>query len=151
MHFLLHTATLMAFFASITVANGNLNVRNACSFNVYGKLADSSSANSNPRTLKSGETYSEPQDLTSGREIKVTRDTSAGSPILQLDYIVSGGRIFYDFSLVNGNPFSSNEFSLTPSDKTCPASSCVRDKCQGQNEGATASCNDATNLTLRLC
>lgn len=151
MYSLLRNTIVGAIFASTGLAQGTVRVINACSFDIYYTLADSTGSNNAVNTLVYGGIYSETQDPNPGRVIKIATSQGAlpdGSPIIQFEYSVSGGTIYYDLSTLNGNPFGNNA-DITPSDSSCQTvgvGAAYQDPA-----GVVFSCPATTDLDLYTC
>ena len=134
---------------------GSTFVVNMCGFNVF--VRTRTNTGTGPlSTLKPGDTYADKFQMpaSGGTETLVAlSDPSTASSSLIVEYSISGSTIFYDVSLVDGNPFQSEGFQLSPRNVPgcvnidCPANSA---NCNGAGS-QTHSCSDAANLQLNLC
>ena len=150
---LLQNTAVAALFASTALAAGTVKVTNDCKYNIYYTLADSKGSDNTIRTLPYGGTYSEAQDLNGGRSIKIATNKAAlpyGSPVLQLEYSVSGGNIFYDISTLNGNPFGTG-VSVKTSDGSCQQPGIGSTWQNPNGSGKVVGCEAGTDITLYTC
>ncbi|KAL6712868.1 hypothetical protein ACLMJK_009580 [Lecanora helva] len=144
--------------------NGVARVVNNCPFTVYldgyGQ-ATSGDGYSGEATLPAqGGTYEEayaaPND---GRSLKAAIVSGSQSkPVLQLEYTNGGdGRISYDVSEVDGNPFGPAGFGLTSSNSGCFSAWCAPpgNNCPGlftdPTNGIPHLCGMGDSITLTLC
>ncbi|KAI4212990.1 MAG: hypothetical protein LQ351_004334 [Letrouitia transgressa] len=114
---------------SNAAALGKANVRNNCNFPVYLYVCGQHPATCTAErkiaanTGTFSETYS---TINNGRSIKIgRRPGEVQKPILQFEYThTNDGRVAYDVSNVDGNPFASEGFSLTSTSAQCPQKHC---------------------------
>lgn len=158
----LRAALLGGFLASTALAQGAVEIINACSFPVYYRLADSVSHFGNYYTLVANDgLYTEPQDMNGGRSIELTNDPDnfsvSGGPFftLTLEYTVTpstNGETSYDLSTVHGDPFyNGNTVLLATTIPTCPTSDVGPDSQESNGEGIVRTCSSTANLFLTLC
>ena len=86
--------------------------------------------------------------------IVARQDPNSGGDRLQFEYSVSGANVFYDLSLVNGDPFEAQGFVLFPGDSSCPTLRCAPGDaaCGGAyGAGQTKVCSADRNLQLNVC
>lgn len=104
--------------------------------------------------------YSEPMANGPGVSIKVS--TTPGGPVVQFEYTYSGGKVYYDTSNIDANPFAQQGTSLVPS--TPPSTSypsCVTIDCppgkscaaayNQPNDVATHVCAPEADITFTVC
>ncbi len=99
-------------------ASGSASVLNSCPFEVYIYVCDQSSCGGIINVGPNGGTYSAPYIGTVNDGVSIKIGTESGEvekPILQLEYTISDGLVYFDLSEVNGNPFGVYGFSLTDS------------------------------------
>lgn len=96
-----------------------------------------------------------------GMSIKLSPD--ANGKVTQFEFTWADGRINYDISNIDGNPFSAGGMSLTPSMQndpnfpTCTTINCPagQDSCDAAynqpNDVRTHVCSDESNLVFTLC
>lgn len=110
---------------------GYATILNKCTFETYLYVAEQDPAIAGwNNTIAVGKTYSEAYYPSSvgGRSIKISITEGSGD-ILQFEYTNEGnGKVSYDLSEFNGNPFGPYGFSLTNTSTTvyceAPATSC---------------------------
>ncbi|EQL33036.1 hypothetical protein RJZ56_002630 [Blastomyces dermatitidis] len=142
-----------------SVLAGNAIVKNNCPFPVY---LQSVCENGNvPRhKIEPGATFTEQYRAKpdgGGCSLKISDETS-GSEITQFEYTLSGEKVFYDVSNIDGYPFMENGVSLSSTTHDCPVVNCqagVR-LCKGaynkpDDDHATHACASSSDLTLTLC
>ena len=103
---------------------GSAVVSNRCNFNVFLRSVGSSVG---PEvTIAPGKTYSEQFHLSgsgSGISIKVDKSgdpTGSGAGnIAQFEYTLASNLVYYDLSLINGDPFVANRQAIVPADASC--------------------------------
>ncbi|MCJ1331531.1 hypothetical protein MMC10_008222 [Thelotrema lepadinum] len=134
---------------------GSVFVVNECSFTVFVR-SQTNTGTGALSTLSPGGTYAQKFQMpaSGGTAILVARsDPSTFPSRLTVEYSISGSTIFYDVSLVNGNPFQAQGFDLSPrnvpgcADINCPANVA---NCNGSGS-QTKTCSEAANLQLNLC
>ena len=109
-----------------------------------------------------GSSYSESYGADNvGVSIKLSPDM--GGKVTQFEITPSNGKIFYDMSNIDGNPFAASGMSLVPSMSNDPNNpTCVPVDCPaGQascdaaynapNDVRTTVCSDQANLVLTMC
>ena len=103
-------------------AIGSAIVTNNCGFSVLLRSVDDSVG---PEvTIAPGGTYSE-QFHTSGNgggiSIKVDQngDPASSGDIAQFEYTLADNLVYYDLSLINGDPFQAERQAVTPADGSC--------------------------------
>lgn len=125
------TGQIKALIVTIALAGcasalGKAVVRNNCNFEVTLWPVGHNIAPKN--TLQHGQTYSE-QFSTSraaaiGRALKITRDPDGlftGKPQTDFAYNLDGGKIWYDLSDVNGDPFAGHKLVVVSAHAGCPS------------------------------
>ena len=140
---------------------GSALVNNGCGFTVFVR-SQSNTATSGLSTLQPGGVYIERFQMpaTGGISIIIARSDPATFPPdrLNFEYALSGPTVFYDISLLQGNPFRDEGFELSP--RNVPG--CESINCSADQEDCLAmpleppsspfkSCSEAANLQLNLC
>lgn len=114
---------------------GSARVHNHCKFPVYlytcyqPEAGHPNGGCTSETTVAAGQSWSAPYTSVTqnGQSIKVGKTSGEVSkPIVQLEYTVyaGSGKISYDVSEVNGNPFGSYGFDLTTTSSSCFSGSC---------------------------
>jgi len=138
---------------------GKATIQNKCGYDVYiTSIADSADAKT--KTVKSGSSFSEDfkeNGNGGGISIKISEDKAQKS-VTQLEYTLSGEKVFYDLSNIDGNPFKDGGVTVTPSDSSCPKVNCEGglEKCkeayhQPKDDHATHGCSASTDINMVLC
>ncbi|KAL8743401.1 MAG: hypothetical protein Q9190_004235 [Brigantiaea leucoxantha] len=114
---------------SDATALGHAKVRNQCNFPVYLYVCGQHPAvctQERKLAANSGAFSEQYSKINNGRSIKIGRRSGeVQKPILQFEYThTDDGRVAYDVSDVNGNPFQSEGFTVTSSSSTCPTKKC---------------------------
>lgn len=153
-------AVLLAFAPSV-LAVGGVSVQNNCPFPVYYAAIGGQSAAMQP--LPASGYSAGYSDEGVGFSIKLGAEDSLSGPITQFEYTWKDGKIYYDLSNINGDPFESEGMTLTPSmtgDSSnpscqvvnCPAGEAVCTAAYtSPDDPDTNSCNQDSNLVLTLC
>ena len=128
---------------------GSAIVKNTCSTPVYlWSVGDGPGA---MHTIPPGGSFSEPfraKGNGGGISLKVSRSTTM-YPHEQIEYTVSGDRVFYDLSFIDGRPFKN--INLAP-DRACPKIKGAGDVYfQPKDDWATKACTIQANIVRRLC
>lgn len=144
-----------------TALAGTATVVNNCGIPVY-FASVAAGSNAAMAELPSGG-YSQAFGAT-GLGISIKLSTSMTGAVTQFEFTsMSGGKIAYDMSNINGNPFAQGGMTLTPSmvgDSSeptcvpvdCPAGEATCSAAYNQpNDTRTLVCNAASDLTLVLC
>ncbi|KAG8529571.1 uncharacterized protein KY384_006208 [Bacidia gigantensis] len=136
-----------------TAALGAANVRNHCNFPVYLYVCGQNPATCTAeRTLAAHTgTFSEKYStVNNGRSIKIGRTPGkVAKPLLQWEYThTSDGRVAYDVSSVNGNPFGPFGYDVTSSNGKCPQPNC---KPPGTHAVCPFVFHDPTNGKVLYC
>lgn len=131
----LNSKVLLQDASLASVPKGAAHVRNLCSFKVYlyvcGQGLDNGGvpACGAETTLaaKTGQYHETYFSVDNGRSIALGRAPGkARKPILQLEYTNTGeGKVSYDLSEIDGNPFGQWGFTLTSSNRQCFRSHCT--------------------------
>ena len=164
MHFsTISGAAVLLALAPSTLAAGVATLVNACGYDIF-YAPTSGSEWSGMVSLPPGGSYSLPYaDPGQGTSIKVSPADDLSGPITQLEFTWADGKINYDISNINGNPFMANGMVLTPSMSNDPNNpSCVPVDCPAgdgtctaaynqPDDTATKVCSDAASLTMVVC
>ena len=98
-----------------------------------------------------------------GVSIKLSPQDSTSGSISQFEFTWANGKIAYDMSNINGNPFASSGMEIVPSMQNdpnnptcvpvnCPAGEAVCTAAYNQpDDTRTMVCNEDSNLVLTLC
>lgn len=157
---ILATAAALLSLAPSVMAAGSAYVVNNCGMPVYfASVAQSAAASMEPLP-SSG--YSEAYSLPNvGVSIKLS--PNATGEVTQFEFTWSSGSINYDISNINGNPFSAQGMSLTPSmagasgypscqTVSCPAGQSTCSAAYNQPDDVkTMVCPEDSDLTFTLC
>ncbi|KAJ9607771.1 hypothetical protein H2200_007849 [Cladophialophora chaetospira] len=159
-NFVTGAAVLLASASSVS-AVGTATVVNNCGFPVYYASVGGSS---NPGMQELQGSYSQSYSQQGvGVSIKLSPEDSTGGPISQFEFTWANGKISYDISNINGNPFSNGGMSLVPSMQNdpnnptcvpvnCPAGDAVCSAAYNQPDDVrTMVCSEQSSLTLTLC
>lgn len=154
-------AVLLALAPSV-LAVGTATLVNSCGFNIYYAAIDGTSEGMT--MLPPGGSYSEGYANPGvGTSIKVAPTDSLNDGITQFEFTWEDGKINYDISNINGNPFASAGMVLTPSMSGDPKNpTCVPVDCPAGEATCTAAynqpddtdtmvCNDQSNLVFTVC
>ena len=154
-------AALVAAPAAVS-AVGNAIVQNKCSEPAYFWSVDIDDQGS-MKTIAPGASYSEPYKSHSsgGVSIKLSPNTIQSAydsdNIAQFEYTLDG-MIWYDISLINGNPFKDGGMTLIPGESSCPTKYCAPelDTCSDaymvwNDDHATGACASGSDTTFVLC
>ncbi|KAI4140524.1 MAG: hypothetical protein LQ340_007857, partial [Diploschistes diacapsis] len=140
---------------------GNAIVVNNCGFDI--NLRSVGSVVGGEHTIGQGGSYSEQFHLSgSGAGISIKMDKSpadpvSGGPIAQFEYTLAGSEVYYDLSLINGDPFSADLQVLRPAIASCPTVTCPANQvpCQeaytSPDQPATKACASSGNLVFSVC
>lgn len=160
MHSFSIITSALAFAASALAGQATIN--NKCSYDVYLWTAEGFST-SDMTTIPAGQSYSTDYLTSGGVSMKLSKGTDiwSGESIAQLEYTADADALWYDLSLINGDPFESDRTVITPqadqSDSctaiTCPAglTSCADAYMHSSDNWATHSCPAGTNIVTELC
>ena len=136
---------------------GNAVVTNACSFQIFLR-SQTNTATGALQILNPGDAYLEgfqtPADGSGVSIIIARQDPATFGDRLQFEYSVSGTNVFYDLSIIDGDPFVAEGFVLFPGDASCPTLRCAPgDAACGGSSGAgqTKVCSANRNLQLNVC
>ncbi|MCJ1328332.1 hypothetical protein MMC10_005008 [Thelotrema lepadinum] len=142
------------------ISLGSAIVNNKCDFTIF--IVSKINVGPGPQTtLEPGsafeQTFQQPTDG-SGIRLIVTKEAGS-SDRFQFEYTIAESVVFYDISLVNGDPFLSDGFSLGAFDESCGGVSCgIGDRsCNGyfgpndDPNGMVITCKASTSLALNLC
>lgn len=154
----LTSAAVLLALAPAALA-GSATVVNNCGFPVY---MASVAQNGDGTMHDMGSSYTESYGADNvGVSIKLS--PSMGGKVTQFEITPSGGKIFYDMSNIDGNPFAADGMSLVPSmtndpaNPTCQAVDCPagQSSCSAAynnpDDVRTTVCNAASNLVLTIC
>jgi len=154
-------AAVLLASASTVSALGSATVINNCGFPVYYASVGGSS---NPGMQQLSGSYSQGYSQEGvGVSIKLAPSSSTSGPISQFEFTWANGKVSYDLSNINGNPFSSSGMEIVPSMQNDPNNpTCVPVNCPaGQSVCAAAYnapddtrtmvCDENSNLVLTMC
>jgi hypothetical protein len=155
------TIILLVFVRSqLVVAVGVATLINLCQFDIWYAIGTSEGM----IVLPPGETYSEPYLSPGiGISIKISPNDTLAENITQFEYTWANGKISYDISNINGNPFSTEGMVLAPSMAgdpnypTCQPVICAPGYavCIGAynqpSDIATMVCDQDSSLTFSTC
>ena len=137
--------------------SGDAIVVNACSFQIFVR-SQTNTATGALQVLNPGDAYLEgfqtPADGSGVSVIVARQDPVTGGDRLQFEYSVSGANVFYDLSIIDGDPFVAEGFVLFPGDASCPTLRCAPGDgtCGGAyGAGQTKVCSANRNLQLNVC
>ena len=141
-------------------AVGNAIVRNNCGFSI--QLSSVGGSPGPVTTIPSGGSYSEQLHVSStgaGISIKVDQNGSplTSNNIAQFEYTLSGSTVYYDLSLINGDPFKAQYQAINPSIGSCDSITCQPNEvpCQAAytqpNQQKTHACASSGNLVFNIC
>ncbi|KPI35169.1 uncharacterized protein AB675_10156 [Cyphellophora attinorum] len=154
---------LLALLISMPSASAASNaiVINQCGAPIYVASVKNNN-NAQPWALPAGQRYTEPLLVkSSGVSIKV--QASPGGKVAQFEFtLASDGKVYYDISNIDGNPFAAHGVSLVPSVKssvanpTCVAVDCPPGaRCDAAynlpDDVRTKVCPGMTDLVFTLC
>ena len=150
MHFTPGLAGLILAFATTAFTQG-VTINNHCSFDVQQSTSNGGSIS----TIPAGGSASDAYD-TSGAAgtIRLGTDVNSGNNA-QVEYTVSGSTLFYDLSVINGNPIG--RITVTPqggNGGSCGTADTNNPSTVYENSGddqATFSCNPVVDLVTDLC
>jgi hypothetical protein len=98
-----------------------------------------------------------------GVSIKLAMNDSESGPISQFEFTCAAGKINWDLSNINGNPFAADGITITPSMENdpnnptcvpvvCPAGASVCSAAYNQpDDTRTMVCSDEASISLTLC
>jgi hypothetical protein len=154
-------AALLALAPSV-LAVGSASVTNLCSFPIY--YASIAGQPAPMQVMPPGggmsQGYSVPGQ---GVSIKLSMNDSESGPISQFEWTWAGGKINYDLSNINGNPFAADGITITPSMQNdpnnptcvpivCPAGASVCSAAyNAPADTRTMVCSDQSSISLTLC
>jgi len=160
----MHSKTALLAAVALTtfipaVLGGKANIENQCDQDVY-LWSVAGSADVPMLTLPPGKSYSEKYRLNDnggGISMKLALDKHKGD-ITQFEYTLAGGKIWYDVSNINGNPFQDGGIAVKPSDPACSPVVCQAGivKCREAynmpyDDHATHACPETADLNVVLC
>ncbi|KAJ9652779.1 hypothetical protein H2198_008006 [Neophaeococcomyces mojaviensis] len=151
--------TLLSLAPSVLAA-GTAHVVNNCGSTVYfASVAQNVGASMKPLPASGySQSYSQP-----GVGISIKLAPNATGSVTQFEFTWSSGKIAYDISNIDGNPFAKQGMELTPSMAgasgypTCQTVSCPagQSTCSAAynnpDDVRTMVCPDASDLTFTLC
>lgn len=159
---------LLALFSSASAApasatrslnaragSGSTVIKNTCNFPVYKWTVAGSVGPMD--TIAPGQQISELYTAGpggAGVSIKLARTNdldTAANDIMQFEYTLGGNQVFYDLSMVNGDPFKGLGPVIHPSVATCPISSESDAYYKFDDDWATKACVVNADLVLSLC
>ena len=165
MHFsTISGAAVLLALAPSTLAAGVATLVNACGYDIF--YAPTSGSDFEAMiALPPGGSYTSPySDPGQGTSIKVSPSDSLGGPITQMEFTWADGKINYDISNINGNPFAAAGMVLTPSmandpnNPTCTQVNCPPDAngvCTAAynqpDDTATKVCSEDSSITMVVC
>lgn len=155
-------AAVLLALAPCALATGVATIVNSCGFDIY--YASISTSAEGMTMLPPGGAFSEGYTEEGvGVSIKMAPNDSLSGPITQFEFTWAAGKINYDISNINGNPFSSEGMVLSPSmagdpnNPTCQPVVCAAGEtvCTGAynqpDDTATMVCDQASSLTFNVC
>lgn len=159
-------AALAASFLPSLALGASAIIQNDCDFPVYLWSVSDTSSGMIPLLNSSTvykETYRNKADG-GGISIKLAKKNDNGQLTndieqLQVEYTVGWANlVYYDLSLVNGNPMSGSAYSLTALGSNCPNVTCAAsdEECQGayivwNDNAATHACTETADIMVNLC
>jgi len=154
-------AVLLALAPSV-LATGTATVVNSCGFDIY--YASVATSAEGMTLLPPGGSYSEGYTEEGvGVSIKLAPTDSLSGSITQFEFTWADGKVNYDISNINGNPFSSEGMVLSPSmagdsnNPTCQPVVCSAGEsvCLGAynqpDDTDTMVCDQNSSLTFSVC
>lgn len=136
-------------------ARGIIKVINTCTFPVSYSLADNRGITDFVGFIgENGGIYNEVQNVYGGRAIKLATDANAlpvGSPVVQFEYTVSQGTIYYSISTVTGCPPELSGLELLADDPRCDVLSIGGGSQSPTGAGTVVTCSEEATLALFLC
>ena len=136
---------------------GSAVLINNCGFDIsLDRVTES--GNDEHKSVPAGESWSEVYQDGGGISIKVNKGDP--SNIAQFEYTTKPdtSQVFYDLSLVNGDPFVAFYQALVPDDQSCSTVQCQpgEQPCAGaynepDQNGATHACGESSNVVYHLC
>lgn len=141
-------AVLLAFAPSV-MAMGSATVVNQCGFPIYyAAVGQSSHAGMQEMQGSYSQQYSQPGN---GYSIKLS--PSASGQVTQFEFTLgSDGKINYDLSNIDGNPFASGGMRVEPSMSGDGANpSCVAIDCPAGASTCTAAYNQPDDVRTHVC
>lgn len=161
-----HLVLLASAFASTAFAVGKINVQNKCSQSLWYVSVGNDAGDY--QELKPSDDYSEQYRIKNGSKggisikVKKLKDAPDTNGLAQLEYTLSPGqkKVYYDYSLVNGqpNPFADDGVTFTPSETSCPTVQCPSNQknCSAaynkpDDDHATHACVDSASIQVVFC
>lgn len=125
---------------------GSLTVTNSCGTSFF----SSTDGGSTFQTFSSGQSLNVPYSTS---VVKIDNDGAGDDAVLQIETADQDGRVYYDISIVNGEPSGLTSITLSSSDPSCGAMSCQAPECDNYNNppSSTENCEDGASLTAVLC
>lgn len=153
--------TTLALAASALA--GSATIVNNCDHDVY--LWTAGDNTSPMTTIQAGKNHTEEYvtRIFGGISMKLSKESNiaAGQPVAQLEYTSLPGNLWYDLSLIDGDPFASAITTITPkAGETasctpihCPAglTSCADAYMKSNDNFATHACPANTDLVMEIC
>lgn len=154
-------AAVLLALSPFASAVGSASVVNNCGFPVY-YASVAQNAGAGMQALQG--TFSESFTLPNvGVSIKLAPNNTLGGPITQFEYTWSAGKVAYDISNINGNPFASFGMEIVPSMQNDPSNpTCQTVACPAGQSSCSAAynqpddvrtmvCSENANLVMTLC
>lgn len=154
-------AAVLLALTSSTMAIGSATVVNQCGFPVYMASVGSSFVG-DMQEIHGSYTEQYSQEGV-GISIKLSPNDSIVGPVSQFEFTWANGKISYDISNINGNPFANNGMEIKPSTQgdggnptcqavDCPAGQATCSAAYNQpNDVRTMVCDQDTDLVLTVC
>lgn len=144
-------AAVLLALAPSALALGSATLVNSCPFDIY--YAPTSGSYEGMVALSPGGSYTSGYDEQGvGVSIKVGTSSDLGGPITQFEYTWADGKINYDISNINGDPFADNGVVLTPSMSGDPNNpTCLPVNCPAGDAVCTAAYNNPTDTDTMVC
>ena len=157
-------AAVLLALAPSALAAGSATLVNACGYDIFYAPTFGSSWEG-MIALPPGGSFTTPySDPGQGTSIKISPADNLGGPITQLEFTWAAGKINYDISNINGNPFAASGMVLTPSmsgdpnNPTCTQVDCPADGTgictaayNNPDDTATKVCSEDASLTMVIC
>ncbi|MCJ1327673.1 hypothetical protein MMC10_004345 [Thelotrema lepadinum] len=140
---------------------GSATIINNCPFDVsLDRVTDVDTGEQLPVAANGGQWTEEYQTRADGGGISIKVNNGDPGNIAQFEYTIDWdmGLVFYDLSLINGDPFSTVYQGLIPDDQTCPQVQCQPDEqpCAAAYNSpyenkATHGCAQTSSVAFYLC
>jgi hypothetical protein len=159
-------ALLVGLLALLTTLPSALAASNAIVVNQCGAPIQIASVKNNnnaqPWPLPAGQRYTEPM-LVKSNGVSIKVQANPGGKVAQFEFtLASDGKVYYDISNIDGNPFAAHGVSLVPSVKYSAANpTCVSVDCPPgarcdaaynlPDDVRTKVCPGMTDLVFTLC